>query len=317
MIRFYRTEEDRVNRLEGIEDLQPGTWLEVTAPTNKETQRITQLLDIDQDDFLAAVDQDEKNRIEITDKYTLILVDIPAKETRHKQERYTTIPLGIIITQDYIVTVCTKGTPVLSYFHHSHGKDFSTQRQFRFVYQIMVRTAVLFQRALHSIDSKRTEFEETIDNKSMDEASLINLHELESTLVYFATSLRGNANVMNRLTRYSRLRQYPEDMELLDDAITETQQAIEMTQIFRDIIDGTRTLISSIMDNRLNEVMKRLTSITLILGVPTMISGMYGMNVDGRWMPLASTPFGFEIIIVLTLALCIFMYYWFKKKKML
>ena len=316
MIRFYKTNDGVLSRSDEIEDLCDGTWIEMTAPTNKETQRISQALDIDEDDILAAVDLEEKNRIELHDGYTLILIDIPAKENRHGDERYTTIHLGIILTKDHSVTVCAKGTPVLAYYHHSHGKDFSTAKKLRFVYQILLRTAILYQRALTNIDNKRVEFEEHID-KGTDEESLINLHELESTLVYFATSLRGNGNVLNRLTRYERLKQYPEDAELLEDAITENQQAIEMTQIYRDIIDGTRTLISSVMDNRLNEVMKRLTSITLIAAVPTMISGLYGMNVNADWMPLARTAHGFGILAMVMIAICVAIAIYLHKKKML
>lgn len=132
------------------------------------------------------------------------------------------------------------------------------------------------------------------------------LHGLESTLVYFATSLRANATVLDRLTRYKRLEQYPDDRELLDDVIVEIRQAIEMTSIYRDDIKGTRELFSSILDNRLNNAMKYLTSITLLMAVPTVISGLYGMNVQSDGMPFANTTAGFAIVLGLTLALCVF-----------
>jgi magnesium transporter len=139
---------------------------------------------------------------------------------------------------------------------------------------------------------------------------------LESTLVYFATSLRANGNVLDRLTRYKRLEQYPEDKELLDDVIIENKQAIEMTGIYRDIINGTRELMSSVLDKRLNNVMKTLTSITLIMAVPTVISGIYGMNFSGG-MPFADAPFGFTLICIIIVVVCIFMLWFLKRKKML
>ena len=143
------------------------------------------------------------------------------------------------------------------------------------------------------------------------------MHELESTLVYFATSLRANGNVLDRLTRYKRLEQYPEDKELLGDVIVENKQAIEMTSIYRDIINGTRELMSSVIDNRLNNVMKYLTSITLVMAIPTVISGLYGMNVVPGGMPFAESIWGFGIICVITLIVCALTMLILKKKKML
>lgn len=166
------------------------------------------------------------------------------------------------------------------------------------------------------IDKTRTEIEERVGDDT-DDSDLINLHELESTLVYFATSLRANGVVLDRLTRYKRLEQYPEDKELLDDVIVENRQAIEMTSIYRDIINGTRELMSSLLDNRLNNVMKYLTSITIVMAIPTVISGLYGMNVEEKWMPLANTAHGFLIICMLTMLICVITMVFLRRKKML
>jgi len=175
---------------------------------------------------------------------------------------------------------------------------------------------MVYQSLLRSIDRKRTEIEERIDQNTED-VDLIDLHELESNLVYFATSLRANGVVLDRLTRYGRLRQYSEDQELLEDVIIENRQAIEMTQIYRDIINGTRELMSTVINNRLNNVMKYLAAITIVMSIPTIISGLWGMNVGGKWMPFSSTPHGFAIICVITLLLCIVVMLWLRKKKML
>lgn len=185
--------------------------------------------------------------------------------SRHDKEAYTTTPLGIILTQDIIITICTEETPVLQAFVNGRVKEFSTKKKMRFVYQILFRVAALYQNDLRVIDKKRTEIEERIDDDTED-VDLIDLHALESTLVYFATSLRANGVVLDRLTRYKRLEQYPDDTDLLDDVIVENRQAIEMTTIYRDIINGTRELMSSVLDNRLNNVMKILTIVTLVMG---------------------------------------------------
>lgn len=312
MINIFRT-DDRIIHEE--EELTSGVWVNMVNPTVTEGEEIAKKLDIDLQDLLAALDEEESSRVELEDGYTLILVDIPATEIRHDKEAYNTIPLGIILTQDIIITVCTEETPVLQAFVNGRVKEFSTKKKLRFVYQILFRVSTLYQSHLRIIDKKRTEIEERIDYNTED-VDLIDLHALESTLVYFATSLRANGVVLDRLTRYKRLEQYPEDKDLLGDVIVENRQAIEMTTIYRDIINGTRELMSSVLDNRLNNVMKTLTSVTLIMGIPTLVSGLYGMNVDARWMPLSNTPYGFGIICIMIIIICIVMLLILKKKKL-
>lgn len=313
MMTFYRTDDQILHQKEKLCD---GVWVQMIDPSHEECMEIAEKLMVDIDDIKAALDVEESSRIELEDGYTLILVDIPTTEIRHDKRTYTTIPLGIILTQDIIVTVCTEDTSVLQSFVRSRVKEFSTKKKLRFVYQILYKTAANYQTTLRIIDKTRTEIEERVWN-DIDDSDLINLHELESTLVYFATSLRANGVVLDRLTRYKRLEQYPEDKELLDDVIVENRQAIEMTSIYRDIINGTRELMSSLLDNRLNNVMKYLTSITIVMAIPAIISGIYGMNVDEKWMPFSDTPHGFLIICILTLLICILTMFFLHKKKML
>lgn len=312
MVNFFRT-DDRIIHEE--EKMSPGVWVNLVNPTITEGEEIAEELDIDVQDLLAALDEEESSRVELEDGYTLILVDIPATEIRHDKEAYNTIPLGIILTQDMILTICAEETPVLQSFINGRVKEFSTKKKLRFVYQILFRVATLYQSHLRIIDKKRTEIEERIDNDTED-MDLIDLHALESTLVYFATSLRANASVLDRLTRYKRLEQYPDDKDLLDDVIVENRQAIEMAMIYRDIINGTRELMSSVLDNRLNNVMKTLTSITLVMGIPTMISGLYGMNVDSKWVPFANTAYGFGVICLITLLICLLLMLFLRKKRL-
>ena len=207
-------------------------------------------------------------------------------------------------------------TPILNDFINKRIKDFSTKKKMRFIYQIIARTISFYQSTLRTIDKMRTEIEERVGEDTTD-IDLIDLHELESTLVYFATSLNANSGVLNRLTRYTRLEQYPDDQELLDDLIVENRQAIEMTAIYRDILNGTRELISSIIDSKLNNVMKYLTSITLVMAIPTIISGLYGMNVPSSGMPFGESRAGFAIVCVITLIICVASMVILKKKKML
>lgn len=311
MVKYYRTDDKKIHEEQTV---QNGVWIQMVNPSVTEGQMVADILGVDVEDVLAALDEEESSRIELQDGYTLILVDIPSTEIRHEKESYTTIPLGIILTSDEIVTVCTEETPVLQAFLNNRVKEFSTKKKLRFVYQILYRIAVLYQNDLRIIDKMRTEIEERVRDDT-EEVDLIALHELESTLVYFATSLRANGLVLDRLTRYKRLEQYPEDKELLGDVIVENKQAIEMTGIYRDIINGTRELLSSVMDNRMNSIMKYLTVITLIMAIPTVISGIYGMNVSAEWMPLANTPHGFAIICGIIIVICILIFFWMRKKR--
>ena len=313
MINIYRTDNRIISE---IDQFDTGAWVKLTAPSLEECAEISDRFHMDIADVRAALDDEESSRINLEDEYTLILVDIPSAEMRNNRHSYTTIPLGILIAEDVVITVCAEETAVLRSFVEQRIRDFSTKKQMRFTYQILYNACMVYQSLLRSIDRKRTEIEERIDQNTED-VDLIDLHELESNLVYFATSLRANGVVLDRLTRYGRLRQYSEDQELLEDVIIENRQAIEMTQIYRDIINGTRELMSTVINNRLNNVMKYLAAITIVMSIPTIISGLWGMNVGGKWMPFSSTPHGFAIICVITLLLCIVVMLWLRKKKML
>ncbi|MCI8636007.1 MAG: magnesium transporter CorA family protein [Eubacterium sp.] len=311
---IYKTDNGVLSQKEMFE---PDVWVNLISPNMDELMEAAKYYDIDIADLRAALDEEESSRVQIEDGYTLILVDIPLEEIRNDQRAYTTIPLGILLVQDAILTVCGEDTAILNYFYNNRMRGFSTKKKMRFVYQILLRTTNLYQALLRVIDKKRSEIEKRVGTETTEDKDLINLHELETNLVYFATSLSANKVVLDRLTRYERIKQYPEDKELLDDVIVENRQAIEMTNIYRDIIHGARDLVSTIINNRLNNVMKFLTSITLVMAIPTIISGIYGMNVSGKWMPLSETPHGFAIICIATSAICVIALLVLKRRKML
>ncbi len=313
MISKYITEN---GVLKEIEDYMPGMWINLTAPSQEESLLISSRYDIDLADVRAALDEEESSRVDVNDDYVLILFDIPTVEIRHNQEAYTTIPLGVIWTDEAIITVCSVETPVIKHFLVNKIKDFTTKKQVRFTYQILHRTSTLYQSYLRVIDRKRLEMEERM-GKATEDSDIINLHELESNLVYFDTSLRANRMIVDRLTRYSGVKKFPDDQELLDDVIVENVQAIEMTQIYRDILKGTRELMSTVIDNRLNNIMKYLAAITIVMSIPTIISGIYGMNVSGKWMPFSDTPYGFFIICGLIIVVCIVVWIILRKRKMI
>jgi magnesium transporter len=313
MLTLYRTEQ---RALVPATVLREGTWACLTAPTNEELAYVADTLSIDFDDLTAATDPEEHARVQVEDGYSLILFDVPITDVRNDVETYDTIPLGVILASGCVVTVCSIEAPVIGTLEHGGVRGLDTERPINFLYQLFYQNALIYQRALYSIDRRRISFEQRIGAPA-SETDLIGMHELESTLVYLSTSLRGNGNVLRRVDRSTSIRGSEDDEELLDDAIIENQQAIEMAQIYHDIIDGTRELFSQVMESRLNRVMQRLTSITFILSIPTVIGGLYGMNVDLEYMPLALAPHGFGIICLACVVICAALTLWFWHRKML
>nr|MBQ8253809.1 magnesium transporter CorA family protein [Lachnospiraceae bacterium] len=311
---IYKTDNGKLSMLN---DFEPDVWVNLVSPDMDEIVETAKQYGIDVNDMKAALDDEESSRVQLEDGYTMILVDIPSAEVRNEQNAYTTIPLGILLVKNAIITVCGKETPILTHFSNNLMRGFSTKKKMRFVYQILLRTTNLYQADLRVIDKRREEIEHRISVDDTEDTDLIHLHELETNLVFFATSLSANRIVLERLTRYERIEQYPEDKELLDDVIVENRQAIEMTNIYRDIIHGARDLVSTVLNNRLNNAMKLLTCVTLVMAIPTIISGIYGMNVSAQWMPLSQTPYGFYIICGLIASICGLALLILKKKKML
>ena len=152
MLNIYRTDERVLNKLT---DFRDGVWVQMVDPTSNELSRVAEQYEIELDDLATAMDDEESSRISLEDGYTLILVDIPSPEVRHEKKMYTTIPLGIILKQNAIITVCRENTPVVDYFILNKMKDFSTKKKMRFIYQILLRSATMYQGYLRGIDKKR------------------------------------------------------------------------------------------------------------------------------------------------------------------
>ncbi len=228
----------------------------------------------------------------------MIIVDIPTVEERGGRDWYETIPLSIIITQSAIITVCMQDTPVLHPFMEGTIRGFNTYMKTRFILQILYRNATMYLRYLRIIDRESDKLELKLRH-SMQNREILMLLELSKTLVYFTTSLKSNEIVMEKLTTLPRLKQYPEDEDLLDDVITENKQAIEMANIYSGVLANMTDAFASIVSNNLNNVMRIFTIISITLSIPTLIFSMYGMNFQEGMlgMPLTDKPWGFAVII--------------------
>ena len=313
MVKIFKTAESGVLQ---IENFEPGCWVAMTNPTAEELHEVATRYDIDATDMRAPLDEEERSRIDVEDNYTLILVDIPTIEERNEKDWYGTIPLSIVLCNDTIITVCLEDTPVLTAFMDGRVRNFYTHMKTRFIFQILYRNATLYLNYLRIIDRRSDSIEQKLHEATRNK-ELIELLELEKSLVFFTTSLKANEIVLEKLLKFSAIKKYPEDEDLIEDVIVENKQAIEMTGIYRDIINGTRELMSTVIDNRLNNVMKSLTIITLIMAIPTVISGIYGMNVSSKWVPLATTAHGFMIIIGVIVVICVLILILLKKKRIL
>lgn len=293
MIEIFTTIDDTLSK---IEDYRDGSWIALTDPSATELLEVSEKFNIDIDDLRAPLDEEERSRIETGDNYTLILVDIPSVEEVQGKDRYVTIPMSIIVTELNIITVCLEETAVLKSFMDGRVKDFYTYKKTRFILQILYRNASVFLQYLRVIDRKSEEIESKL-HISTKNKELLAMLELEKSLVYFSTSLRSNEAVLEKLLRNKSIKQYPEDTELLEDVIVENKQAIEMSNIYTGILSSMTDSVASIVSNNLNVVMKFLTTVTIVMSIPTMISSFYGMNVGGIY-PGLNNPHGFLLVIL-------------------
>ena len=208
-----------------------------------------------------------------------------------------------MLVDDVIITITTKDTPIFTDFIEERIRDFWTFKRTRFILQLLHRNSARFLSFLKQID-KASMFVQDKLQSSMRNKELMQMMELEKSLVYFSTSLRGNELVLEKMMRLEMLNQYPEDTNLLEDVIIENKQAIEMCAIYRDIMNGAMDAFASIISNNQNTVMKLLTSITIIISIPTLIASIWGMNID---LPLTNNPNAFIILIgtaVILSAIC-------------
>lgn len=301
MIDIFKTVEDSLITSETISE---GCWISLTQPTTQELERVYQQTGIELDDLKAPLDDEERSRIEVEENYTMILVDIPSLD---EKDRYITIPLGIFITKEVVVTVCLEETSILTAFSRKRVRDFCTYKKTRFVFQILYRNATTYLRHLRIIDRRSSKIEEKLHG-SQKNSELIELLELEKSLVYFTTSIRSNEVVLEKLLRTDKVKKYPEDAELLEDVIIENKQAIEMANIYSGILSGMMDAFASVISNNLNIVMKLLATLTIVLSIPTMIASFFGMNFVN--IPLGDKPYGFYLVTAITfvITLCIAAY---------
>ena len=314
MLKIYNTDIQTGN-LEEIKEFQKGSWINLVNPSEAEIKKVCENVKIEEDFIRDALDFEEKARIdeEEDDNTILFVVDVPIIEKHEENEMYTTMPLGMIVVRDdFFITVSLRKNRVIEDFEKRKIKNFQTYKKSRFIFQILYLNSSYYLTHLKQIN-KETEIAEYILKNSMRNKELLKLLNLEKSLVYFTTSLKSNELVMEKTMRGKIIKLYDDDEDILEDAITENRKAIEMAKIYSDILNGTMDAYASIISNNLNSVMKTLTSITIVLAVPTMISSFWGMNVK---LPFENNPFGFVIMILFAVITTLVVTWWLKKRDM-
>jgi len=279
-----------------IDEIKDGAWVSLIEPTAAEIDSLAQQCAVDADDLRSALDVEERSRITAEDGYVLVLVDVPTTELRSGREWYVTIPLGIVITKTVIITVCSERVSVIAELETGRVRDFRTFMKTRFTLQLLMRNAGAYLSALRVAD-KMIDRQEANLRQATRNQELVNMMELERSLLYINTSLVSNQRVLNRLVRTTALKKYPEDDDLLEDTIVENEQALEMSGIYSGILSGMMDAYASVISNNQNVIMKTLAIATIVLSIPTMIFSAYGMNLNLDGYPLQGPIWGFWGIV--------------------
>ncbi len=306
-MKVYHTVEEQIVELDHIDE--KGSWLCLINPSEEEIKQVSGKTGITHDFLKHPLDNEERPRIEVEPGQFLIIIKVPVERGSEGSVIYDTIPLGIIITKDYLVTVCLDDHPIFDQLLNE--PVLYTFKKTRFLLLVLIKTATLYLNYLRKLDIRSTELQQRLSHSMKNEA-LVELLNIQKSLVYFTTSLRANGIVMEKLTRTQLVKaeeapatmlvkMYPEDEDLLEDAITENRQAIEMSSIYSSILTGSMDAYAAMISNNVTVVMKFLTSVTIVLSLPTIIASIYGMNVG---LPFQHSPFAFLGIIGVTLGMC-------------
>lgn len=289
MISYFKTVDKSIEEIDARED---GCWINVVSPTENEISYLEDELMIDAGFIRSSLDEEETSHIEPEDNQTLVIIDIPVATVQtDKTISYSTTPFGIIVTAKNVITISLKENPILNEFESGMVRNVQTHLKTRFVFMVLLRVASRYLQYLKQID-KASLFIEKQLHKSMKNKELFSLLDLEKSLVYFNTSLKADTITIEKLLKGRILKLYEEDEDLLEDVLIEFRQAIEMANIHSDVLSVKMDAVASVISNNLNIVMRVLTSLTIVMAIPTIVTGFYGMNIQNLplskfwWMPI-------------------------------
>lgn len=299
MLSIYKT--DSITRQpQETDTIEPGCWVNLESPTQSEIAKVCEDARINSDFITDALDRSEKPRIDRDedDDTKFVLIDVPVDTSDEDSISFDTIPLGMIIVRDDIfITVSRENTEVVNRFKSGYRRrQFSTRLKSRFVLQIFYESASSYLKNLRALEQEKTRVEDILA-KTYQNPELLALLDIQKSLVYFETSLKANESVMEKLLRGKNLTLYDDDEEALEDAIIENKQALEMTQIYSNVLENTMEVYGSVISNNLSSIMRFLTSVTIFLAIPTMVAGFWGMNVP---VPMQENSWAFWVVLVVS-----------------
>ena len=316
MLAIYKSQENGHIQELTLNTIEKGSWINIIDPTPYELKLISALTEVEPDFLRSALDDEERSHIDVEDDAIMILTNVPLVR---EEESYDTLPLAIILTRQYLITVCLEETPVIADFNERTARLFRTFKKTQFLFQILYKSATFYLRYLRQINKLSDEIEERLRH-SMRNSEILRLMELQKGLTYFNAALRSNGAVLEKLLRLRSSRTlegildiYEEDEDLLEDVIIENKQAREMVEMYSQILSRLADTFSSIISNNQNMVMKFLAAMTIIIAIPTVISSFFGMNVP---VPMSENNLGFEIVIVIALMASAVSAYVFWRKHM-
>lgn len=303
---FYKNNDG----LTQVETWTPNCWINVECPTKSEKKYLLDELQIPEAFFNDIEDIDERPRIEIENGWTLIILRIPVKSQDIKLP-FQTIPVGIVFKEEICVTVSFQQTEMLTDFvAYTKRKRINIKDNFDLVLKLLLSSSVWYLKYLKQVNQKIKLAENNLE-KSIKNEELQALLQIEKCLVFFMTSLKGNDILLQRIRNIKSQREHF-DPELLEDVEIELRQAQETTNIYSDILTGTMDAYASVISNNMNTIMKQMTSISIILMIPTLIASLYGMNVPNN---LENNPYGIGIVISISFLLSLFGVFLFKRKR--
>ena len=275
MVYFFKTLD---GRMVNAADLEKGCWIHIVNPNETELLTISEQASVELDFLKAALDEEETSRVEVEETCTLMILDVPLVVKDGKEMIYSTVPMGIIITPDHLITVSLRENPVIKEFSDGLVKNVQTTQKTRFLFQILLRASSRYLQYLRQIEKMSVYIEKQL-HKSLRNKELIQLLALQKSLVYFSASLKADEITLEKILRGRVIKLYDDDQDLLEDVLIEFKQAIEMATIYSDVMAGTMDAFASVISNNLNIIMKVLTSITILLTIPNTVFSFFGMNV--------------------------------------
>ena len=295
-----------------IQTWEPGCWVQVTCPVEDDVNFLVNKLGLP-DYFLADIsDADERARFDVDEGWLMIILRIPHLKTVNSRAPYTTIPLGVVIKKDVIVTVCDQETRMmLDFINHQQRRAEGFSDAADLVFRLFLSASVWYLKYLKQVNGLIEKAKRDLD-RQIDNKDLVYLSRLQDSLTYFATSIRGNENLLSKLK--FRLPVDELDAELIEDVNIEMQQARETTAIYSDILKSTMDTYANVINNNMNKVMRLLTSLNMIVMLPTLVSSLYGMNlINGmeKW------ALGFPIALVISILATVVSLFYFRKKQWL